>query len=60
MDKKPRFVVSDTSPISAVCIGHLDLLRQIYGSVLIPNAVFDEPLALKKFEFDLRELILAD
>ena len=36
-------VVSDTSPLlSLTLIGQLDLLRQIYGSIVIPEAVRDE------------------
>ena len=36
-------VVSDTSPIvSLALIGRLDLLRQIYGTIVIPQAVQDE------------------
>ena len=36
-------VVSDTSPITNLAaIGQLDLLRQIYGQVVIPEAVFQE------------------
>ncbi|NEQ40627.1 MAG: DUF3368 domain-containing protein [Okeania sp. SIO3I5] len=36
-------VVSDTSPLNGlVIVGHLPLLQQIYGRVLIPPAVADE------------------
>jgi len=36
-------VVSDTSPITnLVAIGQLDLLRQLYGSIVIPQAVYTE------------------
>ena len=36
-------VVSDTSPlINLAAIGHLDLLRALYGKVRIPNAVYRE------------------
>jgi predicted nucleic acid-binding protein len=36
-------VVSDASPITNLAaIGQLDLLRQIYGRVVIPEAVFQE------------------
>ncbi|MEM6592163.1 MAG: DUF3368 domain-containing protein [Cyanobacteria bacterium P01_C01_bin.73] len=35
--------VSDTSPINNIAaIQHLHLLHQLYGTVLIPNAVFQE------------------
>ena len=36
-------VVSDTSPLlSLTLVGQLDLLRQLYGSIVIPAAVRDE------------------
>ncbi|MEM1253073.1 MAG: DUF3368 domain-containing protein [Cyanobacteria bacterium P01_H01_bin.21] len=36
-------VVSDTSPITNLAaIGHLHLLQQLYGSIVIPTAVYDE------------------
>jgi uncharacterized protein len=36
-------IVSDTSPLSGLAItGHLFLLQQIYGQVVIPGAVADE------------------
>jgi uncharacterized protein len=36
-------VVSDSSPlISLAAIGHLDLLRNLYGTITIPRAVYDE------------------
>ena len=36
-------VISDTSPISALYkIGLLDVLRQLYGEIRIPQAVYDE------------------
>lgn len=36
-------VVSDTSPITNLhAIGHLDLLRQLYGKAIIPQAVYQE------------------
>ncbi|MBE9070041.1 DUF3368 domain-containing protein [Leptolyngbya cf. ectocarpi LEGE 11479] len=36
-------VVSDTSPITNLAaIDHLHLLQQLYGSILIPVAVYDE------------------
>lgn len=36
-------VVSNTSPIFYLStIGQLDLLRQLYGEIIIPNAVFNE------------------
>ena len=36
-------VVSDTSPlINLAAVGHLDLLRQLYQHVIIPQAIYDE------------------
>jgi len=36
-------VVSDTSPlINLAAVGQLDLLRQLYGHVIIPQAIYDE------------------
>jgi predicted nucleic acid-binding protein len=36
-------VVSDTTPLSELAkVGHLDLLYQIYGEILIPQEVYDE------------------
>lgn len=36
-------VVSNTSPIiNLAAIGHLDLLRELYGTLTIPDAVYDE------------------
>ena len=42
-------VVSNTSPINNLAkIGQLDLIRQLYGSVVIPNGVYGE-LTLPEF-----------
>lgn len=42
-------VVSDTSAISGLLqIGQLKILSQVYSNVLIPQAVFNELLALEK------------
>ncbi|MBC3793613.1 putative nucleic acid-binding protein [Spirosoma sp. LMG 31447] len=36
-------VISDTSPITnLIQIGHLDLLRQVFGQVILPRTVYDE------------------
>ena len=36
-------VVSDTSPITNLAaVGQLDLLREIYGTIILPQAVYDE------------------
>jgi predicted nucleic acid-binding protein len=38
-----RVIVSDTSPIRyLVLIGEADLLRELYGKILIPGAVYSE------------------
>jgi predicted nucleic acid-binding protein len=42
-------VVSDTSPIlSLALIGRLDLLREIYGSIVIPEAVRQELMVTER------------
>ncbi|BAZ26924.1 hypothetical protein NIES4073_78380 [Kalymmatonema gypsitolerans NIES-4073] len=42
-------VVSDTSPITNLAaIGLLDLLQQLYGSIVIPLAVYNEMVAAGK------------
>jgi predicted nucleic acid-binding protein len=36
-------VVADTSPINYLAlVGHIEILRKIYGEILIPQAVYDE------------------
>ena len=36
-------IVSDTTPIITLMkMGHLDILKQLYGKVLIPEAVYQE------------------
>lgn len=43
-------VVSDTTPIiSLLKINRLDLLEKAFGEVLIPNAVYEELTADKRF-----------
>ncbi|EDX78617.1 hypothetical protein MC7420_7270 [Coleofasciculus chthonoplastes PCC 7420] len=38
-------VVSDTSPITNLAaIGQLDLLRQFYKTIIIPQAVYSNPI----------------
>lgn len=38
-------IVSNTSPISNLArVGHLELMQQLYGMVLIPTAVYEELL----------------
>lgn len=42
-------VVSDTSPITNLAaVGQLDLLRHLYGSIVIPEAVYNEMVAAGK------------
>lgn len=42
-------VVSDTSPITNLAaIGQLDLLRQLYTTIVIPVAVYNEMVAVEK------------
>ncbi len=54
-------VVSDTSPISnLIQIGKLDLLRDIFGEVIIPPIVQEEILELVSFGIDLKMFIAAD
>jgi len=54
-------VVSDTSPISnLIQIGKLDLLRDIFGEVMIPPIVQEEILELVSFGIDLKMFIAAD
>lgn len=36
-------IISNTSPITNLAaIGYLDLLRELYGTIIIPQAVYDE------------------
>jgi len=42
-------IVSDTSPITNLAaIGQLDLLRQLYSRVIIPQAVYNEMVGVDK------------
>jgi uncharacterized protein len=42
-------VVSDTSPITNLAaIGQLDLLQQLYATIIIPLAVYDEMVTVGK------------
>ena len=48
-------VVSDTSPIRAlISIGQLDLLKQLFGNIIIPNAVKEELLRIKNLNVDIQ------
>lgn len=53
-------VISDTSPISnLILIGKLFLLKKIFETIIIPEAVYLEIIELKKFNVDLTEFINA-
>ncbi|KYC39298.1 hypothetical protein WA1_31675 [Scytonema hofmannii PCC 7110] len=42
-------VVCDTSPITNLAaIGQLDILQQLYGSIIIPTAVYNEMVKVDK------------
>ncbi|VXD16227.1 conserved hypothetical protein [Planktothrix serta PCC 8927] len=42
-------IISDTSPITNLAaIGQLDLLRQLYSSITIPKAVYNEMVGVSK------------
>ncbi len=46
-------VVSDTTPlISLLKIEHLDLLKKLFGNVLIPQSVYDELTADERFKME--------
>ena len=46
-------VVSDTTPlISLLKIEHLDLLKKLFGNVLIPQSVYDELTADERFRME--------
>ena len=50
-------VISDTTPIiSLLKIGRLDLLERLFGEVLIPDAVYAELTADKRFAEEAREV----
>lgn len=54
-------VVSDTSPIAnLIQIGRLELLRDVFGKVLVPPIVFSEILELGQFGIDLSEFRKSD
>lgn len=45
-------VISDTTPISGLLIvGQLHILKELFGTIVIPPAVFQEIVALEKFGF---------
>ncbi|MBI5215726.1 MAG: DUF3368 domain-containing protein [Ignavibacteriae bacterium] len=50
-------VVSDTTPISSLFrIHHLHLLHALFENVVIPSAVMEELLQLRRWGYDLREI----
>lgn len=50
-------VVSDTTPlISLMKIGHLDLLRQLFGEIQIPNAVYGELVSNQRFAEESKQI----
>ena len=50
-------VVSDTTPlISLLKINHLDLLKKLFGDVLIPQAVFDELTDDERFRLEADQI----
>jgi len=54
-------VVSDTSPISnLIIISRLDILKTVFGQVILPPAVDSEILALKKLGQNIDEYLHAD
>lgn len=51
-----KIIVSDTSCIGyLIQIHSLDLLRIIYGEIIIPVAVYQEILQLENKKYDLSE-----
>ena len=49
-------VVSDASPlINLARIGQLDLLRQLYGTMLLPEAVWQEVLLTERGSLGLQK-----
>jgi uncharacterized protein len=54
-------IISDTSPISnLLLIGHLPLLKALYGQLIIPDAVFQEIKVLETFGVDVSAVQAAD
>lgn len=55
-------IVSDTSPISSLfIIGQLDLLRELFGKIVVPPKVLEELQVLEsKFGYDLSPLLTSD
>lgn len=54
---KKDFFVSDTTPlISLLKIKRVDLLKELFGEVLIPQAVFDELTSDKRFQVEADQI----
>lgn len=54
-------IVSDTTPIITLMkMGHLDILKHLYGKVLIPNAVYMELTANEKFVAEASQVMDSD
>ena len=54
-------IVSDTTPIITLMkMGHLDILKQLYGKVLIPNAVYMELTSNGKFATEASQVMNCD
>jgi hypothetical protein len=48
-------VVSNTSPLRAlISVGQIELLKQLFGKIFIPNAVKEELLRIKKLNTDIQ------
>lgn len=51
-------VVSDTSCLSGLfLIGHLRIIEQLYGTIIVPHAVWEEFLGLEAFGFNPKTVI---
>lgn len=54
-------IVSDTTPIITLMkTGHLDILKHLYGKVLIPNAVYIELTGNEKFVAEASQVMVSD
>ena len=54
-------IVSDTTPIITLMkMGHLDILKRLYGKVLIPNAVYMELTVNEKFVAETSQVMDSD
>lgn len=50
-------IVSDTTPlISLMKIGRLELIQQLFGEILIPNAVYEELVSNTRFPDESRQI----